>query len=149
MLPPRKYPIPNQDINRIITEKYQSAPTHSAKHPPGYKSLLNNAHDTNITEDYCNYSRDNSYNEKEDSVSNMKVGNNKDNDHKYKEKKSQAINSNELVINKNSIEMALIERLISINFSPKEVNYVIDTITSCRKRMIYIFKNKIKNTKQK
>ena len=54
MSPHRKNPIPDQDINRIITEKYQTFPPHLVKFPPRLKSLLNYAHDLNSTEDYCN-----------------------------------------------------------------------------------------------
>ena len=46
---PRNYPIPNQDINILITEKYQSIPLHLEKFPPGFKSLINEAHDHNST----------------------------------------------------------------------------------------------------
>ena len=59
MSPPRKYPIPNQDIKRLITEKYASLPPHLSKYPPGYKSLLNDAHEPNITEDCRNDYTDN------------------------------------------------------------------------------------------
>ena len=41
MSPPRKYLIPNQDINILRTEKYQSLPPQLAKYCPGYKSLIN------------------------------------------------------------------------------------------------------------
>ena len=43
MLPPIKDPIPNQDINMLGTEKYQSLPPKLAKYCPGYKSLINKA----------------------------------------------------------------------------------------------------------
>ena len=35
--PPRKYPIPDTDINILGTEKYQSLPPQLAKYHPGYK----------------------------------------------------------------------------------------------------------------
>ena len=84
ILPPRKCQIPNQDINRLITEKDQSLPLHLAKFPPEFKSLINEAHDHNSTEDYCNDSTDNPRNDKEDPVNNLKAINNKDIDDKYK-----------------------------------------------------------------
>ena len=84
MSPLRMYPIPNQDINRLITEKDQSLPLHLAKFPPEFKSLINEAHDHNSTEDYCNDSTDNPRNDKEDPVNNLKAINNKDIDDKYK-----------------------------------------------------------------
>ena len=37
MLPPRKDLIPNQDNNRLSTEKDQSFPPHLEKFPPGFK----------------------------------------------------------------------------------------------------------------
>ena len=85
MSPPRKDPITNQYTNIFSTKKYQSLPLHLEKYPPGYKSLLNDAHDTNSTEDDRNDSTDNSFNKKEDYVNNLKVANNKDNDDKYKD----------------------------------------------------------------
>ena len=59
MSPPRKDSIPNQDINRLITEQFPSIPPIISKYPPGYKSLFNDAHDPNSTEDEPNYSIDN------------------------------------------------------------------------------------------
>ena len=64
MLPPRMDPIPNQDINILITKKYQSLPPHLAKYPPGFKLLINDAHDPNSTEYDRKYSIDNLRNEK-------------------------------------------------------------------------------------
>ena len=52
--PPIKYPTPNQYINRLITKKDPSLPPHLSKYPPVYKSLINDAHNPNITEDDCN-----------------------------------------------------------------------------------------------
>ena len=43
MSPPRKDPIPNQDIIMYGTEKDQSLPPPLAKVIPGYKSLINEA----------------------------------------------------------------------------------------------------------
>ena len=45
MSPSRKNPIPDQDINRLSTPKYQSIPPQLDKYPPGYKSLINEAED--------------------------------------------------------------------------------------------------------
>ena len=47
--PPRKDPISNQDINRLISKKYQSLTQHLSKYTPGYGSLINYAHDPNST----------------------------------------------------------------------------------------------------
>ena len=41
MSPPRKDPIPNQDINSLGTKKYQSLPPQLAKFCTGCKSLFN------------------------------------------------------------------------------------------------------------
>ena len=65
ILPPRKDPITNQDINRLITGKYQKLLPHLATFPPGFKSLINDARDTNSTEDDINDSINTSRNEKE------------------------------------------------------------------------------------
>ena len=100
MYPPIKDPITNKYINISITKKYPSFPPHLEKYPPRYKSLLNAAHDSNSTEDDRNYSTDNSRNDKEDFVNNMKVSNNEDNDDEYKDENSQYLNSNESVIKK-------------------------------------------------
>ena len=64
MFPPRKDTILYQYINRIINEKYQSLPPYLTKFPPGFKSLINVAHDHNSTEDDLNDSTDNSRNDK-------------------------------------------------------------------------------------
>ena len=49
MSSPRKDPIPYQYINRLIKNQYTSLPPHLAKYYPGYKLLLDNAHDPNST----------------------------------------------------------------------------------------------------
>ena len=78
MSPLRKDMIPNQYINRLSTKKFQTFPPHLAKFPPGFKLLLNEAHDHNSTEDDRNDSTDTSPNAKEYPVNNMKIINNKD-----------------------------------------------------------------------
>ena len=100
MSPPRKYLIPKQDNNRSKTDKDQKFPPHLAKFPPGFKSLINKAHDHNSAEDDHNYSTDTSRNDKEYFVQNLKVINNKDIYDKYKDDNSSNHNSNESVINK-------------------------------------------------
>ena len=100
MLPPRKDPIPNQDINILITKKYQILSPHLAKFPPGFKSLINDANDPNSTEDDRNDSTDTSRNERKYSVNNLEVTNNKDIDDKYKYDNSKVLIINEKVINK-------------------------------------------------
>ena len=100
MSPLRKDPILNQDINRLITKKDQNIPPHFEKFPPGSKSFLNDANDPNSTDYDLNDSTDTSRNEKEDSVNNMRVTNNKDIDDKYKDENSKSLNSNESFINK-------------------------------------------------
>ena len=69
--PPRKDPIPNKDINTLGTEKGQSLPPQLPRFRPGYKSLRNKADDNRHD------STDNSLNDKEDSVDNIKATNNK------------------------------------------------------------------------
>ena len=66
MLLPRRYPIPNQDNNRIITGKYQNFPPHLAKILPIFKSLVNEAYDPNSIEDDHNDSTYDSGSGKED-----------------------------------------------------------------------------------
>ena len=77
MSPLRKYPIPNQYINRLITKKYPRLPPILEKYPPGFKPLFNDTHDPNSTEDDPNNSTDNSRNEKEYSMNKLEVNNNK------------------------------------------------------------------------
>ena len=64
MSPPRKDQIPNQDINRLITEEDPSLPPIIEKYPLGYEQLFNDTHDPNGTKDDPNDSTDNSFNEK-------------------------------------------------------------------------------------
>ena len=66
VLPPRKYLIPNQDINMLGTKKYQSLPPQLAKYTPGYKSLINEE------EDDQNESTDTSRTNEKDSQKNLK-----------------------------------------------------------------------------
>ena len=47
MSPQIKDTIPDQYINILGTEKYQSLPPKLAKYGPGYKSLINEAEDGN------------------------------------------------------------------------------------------------------
>ena len=98
--PPRKDPIPNQDINRLNTPKDPSLPPIIEKYLTGYKPLLNDTHDTSSTEDDPNYSTDNSRNEKEDSVNKLKVNNNKHKEYEYKDENSAALKNDKSVINK-------------------------------------------------
>ena len=64
MYPPRKDPIPNQYINKLITKQDPSLPPIIEKHTPGYKPLFSDIHDPNSTEDYPNDFAYNSHNEK-------------------------------------------------------------------------------------
>ena len=43
MSPPRKDPIPYQDINILGTKTYQNLPPQYSKYRPGYKSLIHEA----------------------------------------------------------------------------------------------------------
>ena len=70
-LPPRKYPIPNQDINTLGIKKDQSLPPHLPKFCPVYKQLIYEADDDR--HDYTNTS----HTDKEDSIDNLKAMNNK------------------------------------------------------------------------
>ena len=92
--PPINDLIPNQDINMLGTEKYQSLPPQFDKFIPGYKSLINKA------EDVSNDSTDTSCTDKEYYVDNLKDINNKNIDDEYKDENSKHHNSNENVINK-------------------------------------------------
>ena len=94
MLPPRKDPIPNQDINILGTKKYQSLPLQLSRYFPGYKSLINEA------EDGRNDSTDTSRTDKEDSVKNLKAINKKIIDDEYKDGNSPYHKSNGSVIKK-------------------------------------------------
>ena len=70
-MPPRKDPIPNQDINMLGTVKHQIIPPKLPKFCPGQKSLRNEA--DNDHKD----STDTSRTDKEDPVDNLKSTNNK------------------------------------------------------------------------
>ena len=63
---PKHYPIPNQDINMLRTEKYQRLPPQLAKFCPGYKSFIGKA------EYGRKDSTDTSHTDREDSVNNLK-----------------------------------------------------------------------------
>ena len=76
MSPPRKFPVPNQDINVLSTKKDQSLPPTLAKYTPGYKSLIYKA------EYDFNHSTDTSRTDKKDFVNNMKASNVKNIDDK-------------------------------------------------------------------
>ena len=47
--PPRKYPIPNQDIKRLLTKQDTSLPLIIKNYPSVYKPLLNYTHYSNST----------------------------------------------------------------------------------------------------
>ena len=93
--PPRKDPIPNQDINMIRTVKDQNIPPQLLKFCLGYKSLINEA------DDDCHDSTDISCTDNKYSAYNLKATNNKNIDDEYKGENSQHQHSNESVINKN------------------------------------------------
>ena len=52
-------------------------------------------------------------------------------DDEYKDDNLQALNTNDSVINKTEAEEALVNRLMSINFSINVANYVIGYISLC------------------
>ena len=64
MSPPRKYPVPDQYINRLITKQDPSLPPIKEIYTPEFKTLFNDARDQNSTEDDRNDSADNSHSEK-------------------------------------------------------------------------------------
>ena len=78
----------------LWTEKDQSLPPQLAKFCPGCKSLRKEA------EDDCNDSTDTPCTDKEYSVENLKLMNNKNIDDEYKEENLQHQHSNESVVNK-------------------------------------------------
>ena len=47
MSPPRKDPIPDQYINRLITKQDPSLTPIKARYPTGFKSLFNDTHNPN------------------------------------------------------------------------------------------------------
>ena len=65
---------------------------------------LNDARNTNSTEDDPNNSTDNTCNQKEDSVNKLKVTNNKDNYYEYIDENSTALKNNESFNNKTEEE---------------------------------------------
>ena len=89
MSPPRKDPIPNQDINMLATKKDQIFPSKLAKFCPGCKSLINE------TEYGRNDSTDTSGTDKYDYVKSLKAIHNENIDDEYKDENSQDYNINE------------------------------------------------------
>ena len=61
---PRKDPISNEYINRLITKYYPNLPPIMAKYLPGSKPIFNDTHDPNSIEDDPNDFKDNSRNKK-------------------------------------------------------------------------------------
>ena len=136
MLPPRKDPFPNQDINTLLIGKYQSLPLHLPKFPIGYKSLRNKAdHDLHEYTDTSHIDKyDSSRTDKDKSIDNLKSMNDKNSDDKYKEGNLQHQHGNESVINKTKEEESLIKRFMSMNFQKKVIQYVVGTVTSRGKK---------------
>ena len=66
----------------------------------------------------------------------LKVNNNEDKDDEYKDENSADLKNDESVINKTEEEEALIERLMSMNFQLKVVNYVMVAIILCEQNMM-------------
>ena len=62
-----------------------------------------------------------------------------DND-EYNEDNLQHQDGNESVINKNKEDKALIKRLVSMNFKENAIQYVIDIVTLCGRKMIVLEK---------
>ena len=60
ILPPRKDPIPNQDITKIITQQDPNLPPHLSKGPTGCKTFIDDTHFSNITENEHTDTTDNS-----------------------------------------------------------------------------------------
>ena len=86
-MPIRKYPIPNQDKNNLVLEKYQSLLPHVPKFSPVFKSLINEANDDHP--EYTDTSRadrdDTSRNNWDDYIENLKSMNNTNDDDENKE----------------------------------------------------------------
>ena len=101
---PRKYPIPNQDSTRNITQQDPILPPRLAKQTTEYKPFLNYTHFSNKTEDKYNDSTDNSRTGNEDSVNNLNVKKDEYKDDEYKEDNSEAPKSDEIDINKTEKE---------------------------------------------
>ena len=79
MSSPRKDPIPNQDINILITQPDPNLPPIIEKYPTGYKPLCNDTNYPNDIEDSPNDSTDNSRNDNEYYMNKLKVNHNEDN----------------------------------------------------------------------
>ena len=88
MSPPRKYPISNQDSNRITNKQDPILPPLLAKYPTGYKPFFNYTHFSKKTEEENKYSTNDSRNENKDSVNIMNVLKDEDEVDEYKEDNS-------------------------------------------------------------
>ena len=73
MLPPRKDPIPDQDITIIITQQDPFLPPLLAKWPTGYKPCFNGTYFSNKIEEEENKYTDNSRTENEYCVNKLNV----------------------------------------------------------------------------
>ena len=152
MSPPRKYPIPNQDLKHIKLKKDQCLTADVPPFLPGNKSLRNEENDDNPeTIDTSHTEKDDmSHTNQDDSIVNVKDMKNTDYDNKYKEDtlkyqdgKESVVNPeilntscNESVINITKETEALIEGLMSMNFKNHVIKYVININTSCGEKMI-------------
>ena len=146
MSPTRKDPIPNQDTNTLVLQKYQCLPSHVPPFYSGIKSLRNEANDDNpdTTDTSRTDKYDTSHTNQDDSIENVKVTKKTNDDEKYKDDNSQHQDGNESVINPTKEEEAFIKRLMSINFKRHLIQYVIDIVTSCGESMIESEKEKKK-----
>ena len=113
--PPRKYPIPNQDSTRIITQQDTNLPPHLTKVLTGRKTFIDDTRFSDPTENENTGSTDNTRTDTKYYVNKINVDKDEDNDDEYKEDNLEAPKSDESVINKNKIKEALTDRLMSTN----------------------------------
>ena len=108
MYSPINDPIPNQYMNRLITQQYPSLPPIIEKILMYINHYLNDTYDPNYTKNNPNICTDNSRNESKYSVNKLKVNNKEDKDDEYKYENSATFKNYESVINKTEEEEAFI-----------------------------------------
>ena len=147
VFPPRKDPIKNQYITRIITQQYPKLPPNLSKVPTGNKPFIDNTKFSNPTENEHTDTTDNSCNDNKDNVDKINVEKQEDKDDEYKEDDPEPPKSEENIINKTEPEEEFTDSLMSMNSSIKVIQYLIVTISSGEKKTIELGKIN-KNIKQ-
>ena len=88
ILPPRKYPIQNQDSNIIIIQQDVNLPPHLSKGPTRHKPFIDYTHFSNHVESKHTYTTYNLRTDRKYYVDEINVDRDEDKDNEYKEDNS-------------------------------------------------------------